>query len=226
MTTKRDKAILNDLNRFRVMDRDSIVQLHFKGLKKPENSANNVLKRLHRDGHIERSTYFQPYVYFPSDTKIKKQSQKIPHFLKILQIYKDMHQFEKPQTFLVEPKYGSKGTVEPDAFAIWKRQPFFIEAQCSVYSDEAMRKKLDRYEELFQSGSLINESWQPSKPIFPHVLIISDTRYGVDNDYSFKILQSQSINQFMSSLKSQQTKKENISNNTHQDKPPIKIKLG
>lgn len=199
--SKRDKAIIDDLNRFRLMDRNSIVELYFQGLKKPENSANNVLKRLHRDGYIERSVNYQPYVYFPGDSKMKKQSQKIPHFLKILQIYKDMIRYERPETYLVEPKYGSKGTVEPDAFTIWKRQPFFIEAQCSVYSDEVMRKKLDRYEELFQSGALMGEPWQPETPIFPHVLIVSDNRYGIDGDYSFKIKQTQSIEQLMSTVK-------------------------
>jgi hypothetical protein len=34
--TERDKAIIKDLNRFRVMDRDSITELHFSICKKPK----------------------------------------------------------------------------------------------------------------------------------------------------------------------------------------------
>jgi hypothetical protein len=36
MLNERDKAIIRDLNRFRVMDRDSICEIHFAGLKKSE----------------------------------------------------------------------------------------------------------------------------------------------------------------------------------------------
>jgi hypothetical protein len=33
MLTTRDRAIIDNLNKFYVMDRDSIAELHFKGLK-------------------------------------------------------------------------------------------------------------------------------------------------------------------------------------------------
>lgn len=60
MLTKRDKAIINNLNKFRVMDRNSIAELHFANVKNPINAANTVLLRLWRDGHIQRSTSFEP----------------------------------------------------------------------------------------------------------------------------------------------------------------------
>lgn len=115
--TNRDKAIIKDLSKFRVMDRDSIAELHFSNLKNPKYAANNVLLRLLRDGHIERSTSFIPYVYFATETNIKKNSQKIHHFLAILNVYKELVKLGNLETFLVEPKYGKKGDcAEPDIF--------------------------------------------------------------------------------------------------------------
>ena len=192
MLTKRDKAIIRDLNKFRVMDRDSIAELHFAGLKNPITAANSVLLRLLRDGHIRRSTGFQPYVYFGADTQIKKNSAKIGHWLGILGVYKEMRKLGKLETFLVEPKYGSKGVVEPDIFAIYRNTPFFIEVQKSIYSEKQMADKLARYVDLYNAGIM-------PKP-FPHVLILSDQRYTIDNGYPFKVFQSASFTQFNQSL--------------------------
>ncbi len=90
MLTKRDKEIIADLNRFRVMDRDSIADIHFSSLKNPRQAANNVLLRLLRDGQIQRSTAFIPYVYFGPDVSMKKNSAKIGHFLAIVEVYKEL----------------------------------------------------------------------------------------------------------------------------------------
>ncbi|XKG87013.1 hypothetical protein LG307_14710 [Sutcliffiella horikoshii] len=198
---KRDKAILNDLNRFRCMDRDSIAELHFSKLKNPQYAANNVLLRLVRDNHIQRSTHFVPYVYFCTDSTMKKNSQKINHFLSILNVYKEMKRFEKTSTFQVEPKY-SKGMCEPDIFCIFQGSPFFIEVQRTVYSEKQMKEKLNRYLDLYSSGIMTNEPWQPvERKIFPHVLILSDQRYAIDNGYPFRVLQATSISQFMKSIR-------------------------
>lgn len=206
----RDKAIIRNLSRFRVMSLDDIADIHFSHLKRPKNSANNVLKRLHRDGKIKRSTSFQPYVYFGPDTKIKENSAKIGHFLGIVQVYKDICKHGKADTFLVEPKYGRKGTVEPDIFCIFSseygRSAFFIEVQNSVYSEKTMKEKLNRYVDLLDSGIIAQESWQGSNPVFPTVLILSDTRYALDEKYPFRLLQATSFSQFISSLKRQTVK--------------------
>ena len=210
----RDKAIIRDLNRFRVMSLDDIADIHFSHLKRPKNSANNVLKRLHRDGKIKRSTSFQPYVYFGPDTKIKEHSSKIDHFLAIVQVYKDICKLGKTDTFLVEPKYGSKGTVEPDIFCIFAseygRSAFFIEVQNSVYSEKTMKDKLKRYVDLFESGIIAKEAWQGSTPVFPMVLILSDTRYSLDERYPFHVMQSTSFSQFINSLKRQSVKSDQV----------------
>jgi len=205
--TARDKAIIKDLNRFRVMSRDDIADLHFKGLKNPRYAANNILLRLLREGYIQRSTAFVPYVYFSSETNMKKNSAKIGHFLAIVGVYKEIISLRTLDMFLVEPKYGTKGIAEPDIFCILrnehdKRAYFFIEVQKSIYSEKQMKDKMDRYLDLFNSKVIDAEPWQsPDKKIFPHTLILSDQRYAIDGSYPFRILQAPSFSLFIQTLK-------------------------
>jgi hypothetical protein len=213
MLTVRDKAIIKDLARFRVMDRDSIAEIHFSDLKKPERAANNVLLRLLREGEIQRSKSFVPYVYFGPETNMKKNSAKIGHFLAILDTYKEMRNLGKLTSFQVEPKFGNKGVVEPDIFCEFRATHFFIEVQRSIYSDKQMKEKLDRYVEFYHSGVM-------TAP-FPHLLILSEQRYAVDGDYPFKIFQAQTFTQFTHSLKPVDQPKPTIGNNST---PGLKIK--
>jgi len=189
--TKRDKAIIKDLNKFRVMDRDSIAELHFVGLKNPTYAANNVLLRLLREGHIQRSTAFVPYVYFGPEINMKKDSAKIGHFLAIVEVYKEIKKLGNLETFLVEPKYGKKGVAEPDIFCMFRQTPFFIEVQKTLYSEQQMRDKMNRYIDLYNEGIL--------NP-FPRVLILSDQRYAIDENYPFKVFQAESVTAFINSL--------------------------
>jgi hypothetical protein len=205
---KRDLAILNDLQRFRCLTRDDIIELHFKHLKQPVTCANTVLKRLRRDGYIEVNTNYQPYVYFASPSPIKKDSAKIPHFLKIVEFYRDTFRFERIETFTVEPKYG-KGFMEPDIFMIWKRAPFFVEIQRSVYSKKVMNDKVQRYESYFLSNEWKQEPWQPQeRKVFPTVLIVTDTRYNIESP-NVKFIQVQNIEQLLNMTK-KPVKKEGI----------------
>jgi hypothetical protein len=193
MLTSRDKAIIKDLNRFRVMDRDSIAEIHFSNVKNPKDSTNHVLLRLLRDGHIQRSKSFVPYVYFGPDVNMKQNSAKVGHFLAILNTYKEMRKLGNLTTFLVEPKFGRKGTVEVDIFTEFRNTPFFIEVQRTLYSEKRMSEKIKRYIEFYHSGVM--------KP-FPHLLILSEQRYAFDREYPFKIFQAQCFTQFVESLKS------------------------
>jgi hypothetical protein len=208
--SERDKAIIADINRFRVMDRDSIAELHFADKKCPTNSANQVLKRLVNDGHIRRSTAFgTPYLYLSAETNMKKDSAKLGHYLAILNVYKEMLKYGEIITFQVEPKYGAKGMVEPDIFCIFRKHdrdnktPLFIEVQKTVYSQKTMQKKLERYVKLFESGVIEKEPWQPvGKPaMFPRLLILSEQRFAIDAQYPFRVAQAQSFAQFVESLK-------------------------
>ncbi|MBS4191721.1 replication-relaxation family protein [Bacillus sp. FJAT-49705] len=212
MLTKRDKAIIKYLNKFRVMDRDSIAELHFSNLKNPQYAANNVLLRLLRDGQIQRSTAFSPYVYFGPEVQIKKNSAKIGHFLAILETYKEIRKHGHIETFLVEPKYGSKGNVEPDAYLNFRNTGFFIEVQKSIYSEKQMQDKIDRYADLFNTGII-------AKP-FPHILILSEQRYALDDRYPFKIFQAESFNHFLNSLKKEEPAPIKVKSNG------LKIKIG
>ncbi|PDY76967.1 replication-relaxation family protein [Bacillus cereus] len=195
----RDKAILNDLKRFRCMSRDDIIVLHFHGVKNAVTCCNTVMKRLRRDGHVDANITQQPFIYFPQPSTLRKTSQKIPHFLAIVDVYKQLIHYEKPKLFKVEPKYG-KDYMEPDAFTIWRRSPFFIEVQKSVYSKKIMQDKIDRYELFFHSQDWHNESWQPKdSKFFPSILIITDKKYDL-NSSNLRIFQATSINDFMDKL--------------------------
>ncbi|MFJ7855272.1 hypothetical protein ACIQX3_21275 [Peribacillus frigoritolerans] len=195
MLTNRDKQIIKALDKFRVMDRNSISELFFAGLKNPKYAANNVLLRLLREGEIQRSTAFIPYCYFGPNIQMKAQSQKIGHFLAILNVYKEMKKLGDLESFLIEPKYGRKkdGCCEPDIFAHFRRTPFFIEVQRTVYSAKQMDEKIERYVQLYESGLI-------DKP-FPHVFILSDQRYAIDENYPFKVFQAESFTEFLASLK-------------------------
>ncbi|MEK5205319.1 replication-relaxation family protein [Bacillus sp. FSL R10-2789] len=195
----RDKAILNDLKRFRCMSRDDIIDLHFQGLNNAVTCCNTVMKRLRRDGHVDANVSQQPFIYFPQPSTIRKTSQKIPHFLGIVDVYKQLIHYEKPKLFKIEPKYG-KEYMEPDAFTIWRRSPFFIEVQKSVYSKKIMQDKINRYELYFHSQEWHNEPWQPKgSKFFPSILIITDKQYDI-NSSNLRIFQFSSISNFMDSL--------------------------
>ena len=200
----RDKAICSDLQRFRVMSRDQIVQLHFNHLKNPVNSCNSVLKRLSRDKRIKSSKRYTPYVYFDIDCKIKEDSQKIPHFLSLVDTVIEMKQFREPKHLTIEPKYG-KGSIEPDLFAIWY-QPIFIEVQRNLYTKEVMQKKIELYEAFFHSGEWKNEPWQKlDKKIFPSILILTPTRYPIQTD-TLRVYQAPSISDFIASIQGAEPK--------------------
>ena len=190
---------MGDLKRFRCMSRDDIIDLHFQGVKNAVTCCNTVMKRLRRDGHVDANITQQPFIYFPQPSTLRKTSQKFPHFLSIVDVYKQLIHYEKPKLFKVEPKYG-KEFMEPDAFTIWRRSPFFIEVQKSVYSKKIMQDKINRYELYFHSQEWHNESWQPKESkFFPNILIITDKKYDIQSS-NLRIFQATSIHDFMDKL--------------------------
>jgi hypothetical protein len=161
----------------------------------------------------KRSTAFVPYVYFGPEESMKKNSAKIGHFLAIFKVYKEMKRFGKLDVFLVEPKYGKKGAAEPDVFCIYRKTPFFIEVQKSIYSEKQMTDKLNRYLDLYNRSLLNFQPWQPeNKKVFPHILLLSDKHYVIDGSYPFRIMQAPPFTQFLHSLKGKNSsiKQENI----------------
>ncbi|WP_248912396.1 replication-relaxation family protein [Paenibacillus antarcticus] len=130
---------------------------------------------------------------------MKKDSQKINHFLLIAQFYKDVRKSSIPKEFIVEPKYGSK-FMEPDIFMIWKGTPFFVEVQRTVYTDKVMKAKIDRYELYFNSGEWQREPWQPKdKKVFPYIWIIGVGKYST-GIRPFRVIQN-SVEEMLKQVK-------------------------
>jgi len=202
--SQRDKDIIGFTNQFRAVDRDSLVELFFKQLKSPVNACNSVMIRLYRLGLIERTQQYSPTVYLPVDAKIKKNSQKILHFLSILDVYKQMSTYGMPKQVIVEDKpTGRKGGIEPDLFCIFKGSPFWIEIQRNQYSEQKMQDKIHLYEEFFFSDEWKALQWQPEDraAIFPSVILITPIQYAVSSDY-FRLIQVASIHELMEKYKS------------------------
>jgi hypothetical protein len=184
----RDKAIVEDIQRFRVLSRDLIADLHFSNVKNKVTAVNYVLKRLHRDKYIERSTERRQYLYYPAENHIKKDSTKVPHFLKLGELYRDLCKLEKPKSYTVEPRYGPS-MMEPDVFSVWRGMPWFMEYQRTQYSEKQMKEKLQRYDHYFLSDQWKAEPWQPQgRQLFPYVWIVSDHKYNV-GIRSYKVFQ-------------------------------------
>ncbi|PGR78218.1 hypothetical protein COD13_28520 [Priestia megaterium] len=202
--SQRDKDIIAFINQFRAVDRDSLVDLFFKQLKSPVNACNSVMVRLYRLGVIERTQQYSPTVYLPVDAKVKKNSQKILHFLSILDAYKQMCTYSTPKQVIVEDKpTGRKGGIEPDLFCIFKGSPFWIEIQRNQYSEQKMQAKISLYEEFFFSDEWKALQWQPEDraALFPSIILITPVRYAVSSDH-IRIIQVGSIYELMEKYKS------------------------
>ena len=185
----RDKEIYDDIIRFRVLSRDIIADLHFSNVKNQVTASNYVLKRLRRDGYITCALDRKPYLYFPAENHIKKDSTKIPHFLKIAEFYRDICKIEKPKKFVVEPRYGINN-VAPDVFMIWKGMPWHVEIQRTVYSPKQMGEKLEKYDRHFLGETWKTEAWQPAeRKIYPYLWIIGEGSYNI-GIRSYKVFQN------------------------------------
>lgn len=197
--TERDKQIIKSIERFKALDRNQVIELYFKGKKHEERSANVVLSRLKERGYVKADESRKPYVYMPYKGGPRRGSQKLDHFIEIANVYLELRKTGTLRRFNVEPKLGEKGTVEPDAFAIWKRLPWFIEVQLSNYSDAIMRKKLKRYEAYFKSGQWRYLDWQPQNknPIKPIIWIISNRKYDVTWLNGIRIFQTKTVEELI-----------------------------
>ncbi|WP_088105231.1 replication-relaxation family protein [Halalkalibacter urbisdiaboli] len=196
---KRDRDIIKALEQFRCLSRDQVATLYFGHTKNAVNNANVTLKRLRDRGYIDANVERQPFVYFPKPATIKKTGNKVDHFLKMADVYTELAKHAKPRRFDIEPRYEAE--IRPDVFTIWKGAPFFIEVQNSVYSANVMRKKLDRYQAFYNSDEWHNFDWQPQgkEPIFPYVLIVSDTKYKAEGT-DFRVFQARSVEDFVKSI--------------------------
>ncbi|MBT2279751.1 hypothetical protein J7E51_17585 [Priestia megaterium] len=225
--SQRDKDIIAFINQFRAVDRDSLVKLFFKQLKSPVNACNSVMVRLYRLGLIERTHQYSPTVYIPVGAKIKKNSQKILHFLSILDVYKQMCSYSMPKNVIVEDKpTRRKGGIEPDLFCIFKGSPFWIEIQRNQYSEQKMQAKINLYEEFFFSDEWQALRWQPEDrtAIFPSVMLITPVRYAVSSEH-IRIIQVTSIHELMEKYKGSSKQPRNTNQRMSPSSGGIKINL-
>jgi len=192
----RDRAILRDLERFRCLSRDDVIKLHFSGVKDSVNAANRVLRRLRDRGEVEVITSQSPYVYAVKPAPIKRDSQKIPHYLEIAAVFHQMCRLRQPDLFIPEPKYG-KGLPEPDAFALWGK-PMFLEIQRNQFTPAIWSDKFARYRTLYHRGDWSREPWQNKQtPTFPWLIILTENRIPVPDGLSFKVFQIKSIKELI-----------------------------
>lgn len=208
---KRDKEIIEALERFKCLSRDQIASMFFNHTKKPHTNANFVLKRLRRDGYITARTdkAFQQYVYFPNPPSIKENSQKVGHYLLIAQVFIDMSKYDTVKQYDIEPFVAD---FIPDAFARWKGSRWFIEVQNSLYTSKQLEQKLKKYLAWYESGEWkYTQFVNDMKPIFPHVLIVGKVNKKVNvEEYPFRIAQVESIDEFMKQIGQQQNQTDQI----------------
>lgn len=194
MLTSRDKQIIDALKMFRCMTRDQIKNLFFRDLKNPVTATNLVLKRLRRDGYIEANTGWAPYIYFPKPSTVKKDSQKVKHYLAIGDFYIELCKIQKPTIFQVEQRYGSN-FMQPDIFMEWNNNKFFVEIQRSRYTSEIMEQKLQRYINYFKFKGWYSEFHEINNSNLPSIWIISKSPYRLNNN-NLHIIQTPNIKSF------------------------------
>ncbi len=198
----RDKAILANLERFRCLSRDDIAAIHFSRNKASVKGCNEVMRRLRDRGEVEVISAASPFVYARKPSPLRKDSQKIPHYLAIVDVYRQMLRVSPPSIFVVEPRYGSKGMIEPDIFALWAGRAFWIEVQRNIFSSKVWAEKFTRYLDFFRSGTWRKEIWQPAdRKVFPFVWILSETRVPVPDGLPFPVMQSRNVSELFANKK-------------------------
>ncbi|MCZ8497512.1 replication-relaxation family protein [Priestia megaterium] len=192
MLRKRDKKILEGLALFRCMSRDQIAEIFFKNLKNPVTATNLVLKRLRRDGHIDANTDIQPYIYFLNPSTVKKDSQKLNHYLAIVDFYIQLCEFQVPTEFQVEKRYGNS-FMQPDVFMEWNKKSFFVEIQRSRYTTDIMGEKIQRYLDYFNHRGWNSCSSNSNTPL---IWIVSRSPYQLKVK-NMNIIQTATVEEFV-----------------------------
>lgn len=196
----RDKEIVSHLEKFRCSSRDQIAELFFYHTKNPNTNANYALKRLRDRGYIDANLDKKPYVYFPKPNSIKKDGNKVDHFLAMVNVYIKMSQKLKIKRFDIEPRYKD-AEVRPDIFTIFKGTPMWIEVQNSVYTHNVMKKKIELYQKYFDSDEYASLDWQPAgnPAVFPYIILLSDVKYKIETD-DIQVIQFKTIDEFLKAL--------------------------
>lgn len=195
----RDKLILEQLEQFRVLTRDQLIELNFSDQKQPVVSCNRVMRRLVDRGHVRVNKNVLPHDYFLKECKVKEDSIKLKHFKAITDFTISAMKLGNLKEYEVEPKLGEKGIVEPDLFMIWNGAPFFVEVQRLRQSKAFIRKKIKDYGSYFYSGEWKDLHWQPkNKFVFPYIWIVSEKPYELP-ETTLKVFQTRDVEHFIQS---------------------------
>jgi hypothetical protein len=162
------------LTKFKICSRNQIATILFSQNSNPINVCNRVLKRMVREGAIlqvkrERD---KPYLYTDNPSHIHHRSNKINHYLKIVDFY---IQAGTPENFLVEPILGS---YEPDVmFKDKSNNTICVEIQLTPISLKKMETKINQFVSEF------NKEHDSTR-----ILICSDYDYKIKSRKDFKII--------------------------------------
>lgn len=210
---KRDKGIIDSLVHFRALSRDQIAEMFFSHTKKPGTNANFALKRLRDRGLIDAYTKTQPYTYFPKPCRIKKDRQKVDHFIAIADFYLQLRKAGGELKFFhVEPGYTNY--VRPDICVLWKDAVFFVEIQCSHYTQQMIDDKLNRYHEYYSSGEWQLLPFQKENSAFPNIWIVADHKYQIEKIQGIKVSQTKNVKEWELMIAEKTTKAKPVPKST------------
>lgn len=188
----RDKAILDSLIKFRVLDRDQLIAIHFADQKQPITTCNRIMNRLALQGLVKVDRTARPYNYFHAESTMKTNSVKLHHFKAIADTYINMRKYVEPTVFEVEVKpTDTKGGIEPDAYAVWNGAPLFIEVQRTTYTKKVMSQKMQRYQDFYDS-----HDWKTLSDKFPLIMLLSEVSYQLDVK-PLKVFQAKDVDHFV-----------------------------
>lgn len=138
-------------------------------------TVNRIMKRLARDGYILPIPQVKdrPYLYMPNPTLIHPQSNKINHFLGLVDLYIQMKQ---PAVFEIEPIINED--YRPDVYTR-KEVPVLIELQLTPISLKRMQEKVD----LFVKAHIKKQHDATT------LWIVADTQYQVKIPAGYSVMQ-------------------------------------
>lgn len=178
--SRRDKALFNLLESQVCMDTDMIHQLLFKG-----NCLRIVQRRLEKLSappyakiNRDRRRLGEPYFYY-----MDHKPGQLDHVLGVSQVFTwislTLANMDRLHSFDREVKdYKS---IRPDAFCaiknLWQDafHFYFIELDINQ-SGHDFGKKVKRYNELFSSGTYMNQWWVPLSKRFPAIVVVTTGR--------------------------------------------------
>jgi hypothetical protein len=130
------------------MNRDQIGSIICPEVSQPNKTVNRIMNRLRRDGYINvvPQMRHESYVYMPNPSIIHPRSEKLQHYLGLVDIY---IRLDKPslENWKVEPQVTKE--YRPDAALRSGNQIILIEYQRTPISTKRMQEKVDNFHKTY-----------------------------------------------------------------------------